>query len=309
MGGLVLRAALNNNSDLIDKVKGVIHVMQPAAGAPVFYRRFYTGNQIPVDDPGIGILGFPLGFSPLNIILGESPQAWATMVSAMRGPTELIPTPRYSDGVNHEWINFFTILGSPVALAVRQQDFFPYLELGHPPALVDQLDFINSDPTVIEDIAKRVGQAKTFHDKLGLFNHPNTWAIFSTGVETDTAFFRDQNTNMDFDKARSLRGDGTVPETSASILFPSQRHKLGDLCKGDPRQFEVTGVDHADGMLSAEIQTLIKAIVEKMLGLRCFEPPPAPPSPQPSTSVEEPGTKVFEESTEDHVFHKPKPCP
>jgi hypothetical protein len=288
MGGLVTRSALQRNAGLASKLLGIIHVMQPVAGAAVFYRRMYTGNISPQDDPGF------LGISGLNIILGNNAEKFATLVSVLRGPTELMPTPNYTDGISSNWIHFFIGPFLPQHLGVRASDWFPYQgSLTHPPGL---LDLSTIDSRVATDMHSRVLEAKNFHDGLGLFKHANTWAIFSTKVLTDIAFTMDENDVLDIDGGRAARGDGTVPASSASILFPGQKHKLDDLCNGDPRQFVVENIQHADGMGATEIQALVKAIIEKILSLRCFEPAPAIPS-QPGDG----GTKTFEETIKEIV--------
>lgn len=271
MGGLVTRSALHNDAGLRSKLLGIIHVMQPVVGAPVFYRRVYTGNVSPEDDPGI------LGFSGLNTILGNNGEKFAKLVSVLRGPTELMPTPDYADGTTGDWINYFFGPFLPQHTRVRAADWYPYTELAYPPGL---LDLLTTDPQVVTDMNNRVVQAKAFHDNLGLFKHERTFTIFSTNLPTDVAFFDDQNGHVDLAQCRRREGDGTVPASSASILFPGQRNTLADLCNGDPRQFVVPNVPHAEGMKDGRIQALVQGIIEKMLGLRCFIVMPPPPPPQ-----------------------------
>jgi hypothetical protein len=294
MGGLATRSALLQDAALSAKVRGIIHVMQPAAGAAVFYRRLFTGNIIPEDDPGFG------GFSPINIILGTTPTDFATIICGLRGPTELMPTPQYTDSKTAKWINHSLgpLLPPPPPLGVSA-DWSPYRSLAHPPGLVDST---KNDLFVVNEMINRVNEAEAFHDTLttphGLFKHPNTWAIFSTGLPTDVAFFQFPSGSMDFARSRRPQGDGTVPASSASILFPGQAHTLADICNGDPRQFVVHGVAHSAGMADPGIQALVEGIVRKVLGLLCF-PPSTPGSATATEDTLGEIAKEIEESIEE----------
>jgi len=298
MGGLVTRSMLQNDAALSAKLLGIIHVMQPAVGAAVFYRRIYTGAISPQD--GTGVAG-----AVLNRILGTSGDSFATVVSGLRGPTELMPTPDYTeDGTAGQWMHFF--FGNPpvqVAVGGKAVGFQPYREPDHPPGLGAPKTF--SSVNIADELRNRVNQAEAFHTALGLFKHPNTWAIYSTGLETDVAFHMRQDKSIDLTTGRPARGDGTVPESSARVLFPPSEpgRRLADLCNGDPRLFKVDNVEHAQGMGDSSVQELVKAIVEKILGLRCL--PPAPPSRSSQTDEGGGGTKEYVESTDDETFTKP----
>lgn len=289
MGGLVTRSVLKANKDLSDKVVGILHVMQPVVGATVFYRRTYSGNQIPED--GTGVPGFLL-----NEVLGTTGVDFVEMVCGLRGPTELMPTANYKDGGNGQWINFFSGPFIKQSLGVRESDFFPYNALSHPPGLVN----LNvTDDSGIE-MKARVDEAQAFHKKLGLFKHDNTFSIFSTGAQTDVTCFLTQDDRVDFPQCRRREGDGTVPASSASILFPNQtKNTLADICNGDTRQFVVKGVQHSAGMGDPAVQALAEAIVRKMLGIQCFGPLPTLLTPGDKTS-----DRTFEQITDDQIAGK-----
>lgn len=297
MGGLVTRSMLQNDAGLSGKLLGVIHVMQPTVGAAVFYRRIYTGAISPQDGSGVG-------GAVLNRILGTTGDSFATIVSGLRGPTELMPTPDYTeDGTAGQWMHFF--FGNPpvsVAVGGKAVGFQPYREPNHPPGLGAPSTF--SSVNIATELQHRVNEAEAFHTALGLFKHPNTWAIYSTGLETDVAFHMRQDRSIDLVTGRPQKGDGTVPESSARALFPTETgHTLADLCNGDPRLFKVNNVAHAAGMGDAAVQELVKAIVEKILGLRCL--PPAPTSPASSDAG---GIKTYEETSDRAIARSDEPA-
>jgi hypothetical protein len=54
-----------------------------------------------------------------------------------------------------------------------------------------------------------------------------------------------------------MEGDGTVPENSASALFPGESHDLTEENTSDPgkHQFQVENVKHSDAFKSDAVQT------------------------------------------------------
>src|SRR5262249_46478477 len=84
MGGLVTRAGLVQNSGAISSIRGVVHCAQPADGAVVAYRRFFTGATSKFD-------GTDVPARVLESILGNTPDEYAALLSELPGPMQLMP--------------------------------------------------------------------------------------------------------------------------------------------------------------------------------------------------------------------------
>ncbi len=263
MGGIVCRSCLFANGGTAAKAQGVIHVVQPATGAVVFYRRMYTG-AIKKLDGGWGLAN----------IQGTTPEEFATLLSSLRGPCELIPNNDYRD-LTLDWL-WDDRLSKPAAWTSPM--FRWYLDPGGPPGIVWP---VAGKRAVAADMRSRMTESDAFHKWLGKYKHPKTWAIYSTRVETDVA--ARFNTPAKGDKQRGIQiqrrdqGDGTVPETSGSSLFTmaeTSTDATGNVFVRDPsmRQLEVRGVDHADAFNSGTVRT----VIEKMLlvALGCVVPAP-----------------------------------
>lgn len=271
MGGLVSRSCLQSSGNA-GKLLGVIHVVQPATGAVVFYRRMYTGAISAID-----------GGQALAWIQGANARDFATMLSGLRGPCELIPTNDYRDTGGADWLWD----DSATPPSAWNGPMFPwYLSATEPPNVWWSVAGVTTKvtPTPEADLKARMSESDTFHAGLGLWKHANTWAIFSTGVTTDMAVRFNTVTAggvilggaASVQMQRRAQGDGTVPGTSASSLFSAAEtstdvtgHEL--IMDRSKKQVQVSGVDHAGAFTNGDVQNIIEQMLLIILG--CVSPP------------------------------------
>jgi len=283
MGGLATRSAIQNTSGLEDKILAVIHVCQPVTGAAVAYRRFYSGMVNNVDATQAD-MSQRLGFM---LILGFLRTQYMSNQASLRGPLELLPTNDYRDTGNKPWL--FATNGT-TTVPFPGDVFTNYQKVTGPPGLINLQAYANTTtqagptdnpPVVANEISAGCSNASRFHEGVGqppqggldLFKHPRTFCIYSTGVVTDmtvTLDVRVQETRLDgplllnIAAGRRPDGDGTVPATSASALFPGQRNPPSSPSLSN-RQYEVNGVEHGEAMNSSEVQDLIVALLKLIL--------------------------------------------
>ncbi len=318
MGGIVSRACLlDNASGNSAKLLGVIHIVQPAAGAPVFYRRMYTG-AIKAWDGGAG----------LSYIQGTTPMDFATILSGLRGPCELVPTDYYHDRGTTEWL--FDDRTSPPS-NWPPPIFSTYAMPTAPPGILWSVAGVKTKvkPTPEDDLRARISEAQTFHSWLARFRHPNTWAIYSTGVVTDMAArFTKAPKFHGIVAQRRAEGDETVPATSGNSLFSAIATSndvtgAAFVSNSALRQCEVSGVHHAEACGNSTVQK----VVEKMLqvALRCcgdvndpadteYIASPDPPADQPVADSAgevppDPTSDTVDTSAQDTVASADAPAP
>ena len=276
MGGLVTRAMLKQDAGLAAKAMGVVHIAQPALGAPVFYRRMFTGARAGPDGG--------LKAAPFRNILGTSRTSFQTILSAVPGPMQLMVTPQYRDTGGRAWLSI-TPFEAPVRREV-EVGWGTYLE-GDSPAgiLAAQGQRHALPPARDRDMRARLEDARSFHEWLGAYKHDKTWAIYGDGLETDMGVGFDLPPRSSRDAhlvpqlggfggapapptymaersdgkrfvysdpspadrglvlVRREDGDGTVPAPSAQALFPGQAHAVAEHATDyeEKRQFRVTG--------------------------------------------------------------------
>ena len=234
MGGLVVRTALRDPV-FAAKVKAVIHVAMPAAGAVVLYRRLFTGMLAPFDG------GNGISDRLFRMLLGNTRKAFVGTASGMPGAIQLIPTAAFPADGNGAFWNPFVTLPTDIAPAI-------YANAACPPGLVP--NNIQLKPEVVADLQDRVADLALFQniygdpaDKL----HAETWLVYGTALDTESKIgFNNGNPNPSRDKS----GDGTVPAASATSLqlgsrmiavpgaehggackFPAVMQKVGDLIR------------------------------------------------------------------------------
>jgi hypothetical protein len=136
-------------------------------------------------------------------------------------------------------------------------------------------------PTPATELQTRMTETDRFHAWLGAFKHANTWAIYSTGLDTDMAVHFDATSpNRGVNKVRRAQGDGTVPATSASSLFTAAEtaaDPTGKIFTTTPtkRQCELSGIEHGAACNDSTVQTVVEQMLLAILGCVC------PPSPSP----------------------------
>ena len=272
MGGLVTRSCLSR-SNYASKCLGVIHIAQPAQGAVKFYAMMYTGALLGVDTPGKSI-----GDRAFVKIQGDTAQSFATILSGMPGPCELIPTNNYEAPSKGPWL--WDDRGPPSppygSTPWRPPVFRWYLDPSSPPNVFWSLARVKSTPSPADDLKARIQESELFHAELGMWKHPNTWSIYSTDLETDTStrFNGHSKTPHGVERVRTLSGDATVPAGSASsLLTPGQTSldESGDelLTKPWLRQVELKDVEHGAACNNVKVQTIVKTML--LLSLGCLQ--------------------------------------
>ena len=171
MGGLVARRAVQL---LGEKVLGVVHGVQPVTGAPAVYRRFKAGTEAG------GMLDLPAAVAA--VILGWDAADVSCVLGNSPGPMELLPTRHYEPG----WLR---ITDGDRVIRLPKED--PYKEIYEvstddkwwgmvDPALIDPGNKLKDKPKTSprDYFLKQLQSAKTFHDKIELTCHPNTYAYY-----------------------------------------------------------------------------------------------------------------------------------
>jgi len=274
MGGLVARSAMKANPALEKQVLGVVHTVQPAAGAVVLYRRFFTGA-----------LGYLEGGGLFSTILGNTAAKFGAIMSGLPGPMELLPTRDLRDNDDLNWMSYKKD-GETCHWPGNVYDLYRGKTV--PPGLPvsDVSKYAHSM------LIKLLNNAEVFHHKwLNGYKHPKTWTIFGTGVATDTSIVFDPGLrrpahleNWGDDQVvyvpddygvqmrRTNQGDGTVPRMSAESLFP---HNLGKqdrkpssfVWEDDDtlRQYPVIGAEHEPAYKDDSVKELVYFMIRYFL--------------------------------------------
>jgi len=264
MGGLVTRAALKAKADIAKKILGVIHVVQPTVGAVVAYRRFFTGAISEIDGGG-----------GLSRILGNTGEKYAAVISGLTGPMQLIPSNLYKNRNNEAWLRYRE---NGVDKDWKGDVFDLYTNEHSPPGLLEHSLYSRGERlNVKNELMTRISEAKAFHNWIGAYKHENTYAEFSTNVETDMAIMFDPPIppedgdweNRGAIPVRRRQGDGTVPDTSASVLFPNQDGDCGgvpeDEVEESPNQCRVNNVEHSAAFNNNRIRGTVVSWINRIL--------------------------------------------
>jgi pimeloyl-ACP methyl ester carboxylesterase len=299
MGGLVTRSCLKNNSDVADKLMGVVHIAQPVNGGVVLVRRMFTGAISSVD-----------GGWGLSTILGDTRVKFQEVMSSLPGPMQLLVTPNYRDTDGSWWYDYVTFEQPSVVHRMEGISWDLYLQAASPPGLLAPA----SEPYSVSaaarrEFVRRIGEARSFHDGLGLWKHERAWAINSTGQTVDMRVHfqlpplhvemqvlpgdpmgfgggqvlyygrRADGTEAYVDSPnppnrgnimrRRPESDGTVPISSAEALFPGQHHGVGTT--GDYntlRQFRISGATHDAICHHRDCESRLFDIMRHILGIR-----------------------------------------
>jgi pimeloyl-ACP methyl ester carboxylesterase len=230
MGGLLARAAVKELPELAAQVAGVVHIFQPARGAVVLYRLFFTGLRVGLD--------CGLGGLPFDLIAGDTAAQFVTNVSGLPGPLQLLPTADYEFPAGHRWNSF----SEPADL------YKLYADAKSPPGV----SLADASPFVQANLPQRWPEVREFHELVRGFRHPNSWSIFGTGLETDMAIGFNGPVP---DEQRSDMGDGTVPAPSGGGLFDASGELDGsDLDPATFRQWQVRNVEHSRACTDSRVQ-------------------------------------------------------
>ncbi len=266
MGGLISRAALKAKKDFSQKILGVIHVVQPAAGAVAAYRRFFTGAVSHLD-----------GGFPLSVIMGNTSKKYTSIMSGLTGPMQLMPGNLYRDRENQPWIQLVKN-GNKATGWPKNNVFELYADKHSPPGLLEHGSYNTGEGlTIRNDILSRITEAEAYHNWIGDYKHENTYSIFSTGVETDMAVLFNPSTppqegkweNRGILPIRRQEGDGTVPDTSAAILFTNQTENCDGIPKDEisesANQCGIHGVEHSEAFNNNNVRSTVVSWINRIL--------------------------------------------
>jgi hypothetical protein len=256
---------MSGKADIKDKILGVIHVVQPAMGAPVLYRRFKLGANAE-DDGG--------AFSK---IIGTTPEDFATLGGAMKSCTELLPTKDYRPpGTGSRWLSWNKdLVGEKVDLGDNVFDLYADCK-GHI-GLVPELWLDPNLPTALKPfkdkfenwkkmLLSNIKDAGAFHDELGSQMHPNTYILASSDLKTDLSIRLDSLDKSVYPhrvRARHVMlesGDGTVPITSQLGPLPDKAKKS----KKHKSQI-VSKIEHSKVFKDSKVREQIYSWVQDIL--------------------------------------------
>lgn len=299
MGGMVTRAALQQNPGVAAKLHGIIHVAQPVTGAAVLVRRMFTGARRSLD--GMAMM----------LLLGGNRKKFQTIMSALTGPMELLCTDDYRD-VDGSWYEYRTFEQPGAPLKWTGSVWELYQRPASPPGLLAPAGTAGAIGAVpAREFRQRVIEAAAFHTTLGLWKHDKTWSIFGTGHVCDmrvdfvlppreaelkvipsmsmappVMLYEAKRANGqtvlvqagDVDPEdrgvqtgshqRRKETDSTVPSTSGAALFPGKPHELGDYADLETRrQFILRGGEAHDKICNdAGTQRFVVEVINHLVG-------------------------------------------
>jgi pimeloyl-ACP methyl ester carboxylesterase len=186
MGGLIARRGAQLAPD---KVLGVVHGVQPVVGASVLYRRLRAGQEIKHF--------FDIAGRAVAAIMGRNQEDMTVQLARCPGPFVLAPTKDYPP----HWLRVYG--GNKedegnLLFSLPESD--PYTEIYAKtteevwwgmvdPGLMDPLGEMTGEgekPTPKKAYGKAIEKAAMFHDKLGLYAHPETYGYY--GIEEESSF-------------------------------------------------------------------------------------------------------------------------
>lgn len=264
MGGLVARSMLQSNADLAAKAKSVLHIMQPAWGAPYFYYALNRGPE-----------------GPLRLLFGKSGSSFMTVASGQRGAAELLPNNAYvahgTDGYLRAigWLWHATTQDGDTEQGMNGDVYDMYLlDKREEPGLMWLAGVVDkargpNQVSIAAEMRKRIGEAREFHEGLRTFSAQEiTWTIYGEGMQTcvGAEFTFDRRPYDYLGESRlkyrpgmvqlvSDQGDDTVPVVSArgeGLAIPEQRKR-------------VNNVSHNKGCTNPNVIRVVKDILRQVL--------------------------------------------
>lgn len=239
MGGLVGRRAAQLAPD---KVLGVIHGVQPVAGAPVVYRRFRAGTE--VGGP------FDLVGAATAAVIGWDAADTTPTMACSPGPLELLPTRHYPRG----WLKVVEGSGDDAKEWISLPEADPYEEIYSKttdecwwgmidPALIDPAGKISTtdESSPLKSYKDALDKARGFHDTLDLYAHPETYGYYGIDEKKYPTFGQvswqtGKLPNDDVlplllnrDRSRTLTGKSSVPLYEREQESPEVKLKLSNV--------------------------------------------------------------------------------
>lgn len=236
MGSLVIRSMLLDAAykDVTDNITRLVYVFPPCVGAPVGYRRMFTGMTPEYDGDGFYD-------ELLEAILGSTREAFVGNMSSVPGPMQLLPSDWYQYAVQIDgyW--------HPQRREYTTKELYKHAD--SPPGLYDA--GLDIPPDALVALRDRIQKVVNFHDYLGKpTDTPKrdlSYLVYGDEVVTDVAVERVTNTFRPVKRPVSGTpingsGDGTVPATSALSLGI------------DPlRVKRFTGVEHSEACNTEDV--------------------------------------------------------
>jgi pimeloyl-ACP methyl ester carboxylesterase len=260
MGGMVTRAALQQNPGVAAKLSGIIHIAQPVTGAAVLVRRMFTGARRSLDG------------AVMMLLLGGNRKKFQTIISALTGPMELLCTQDYRDIDKSWWYEYRTFEQPNDPKRWEGSIWKLYKESASPPGLLAAPGSAGAiSPVAAREFRRRLEEAEAFHSTLKLWKHDKTWSIYGTGHLCDmrvdfvlpprsaemkvipsmsmappivlyeakratgeTVLIQAGDVDPEDrgvqtgDRQRRTQTDSTVPSTSGAALFEGEPSEVGD---------------------------------------------------------------------------------
>ena len=278
MGGLAVRAGIGVDNSINQKIRGVIHGLQPSLGAVTCYRRFLTGASAPVDnDSGQDYF--------LNRIMGTTGPHYAYNLSGCPGPLQLLPNHLYSSAAG-TWLQGLDSSQDLGAIyGIYRQGGLPGIA-GIVATGEDQFGTIEDKKahSVRADFAANLTAAENLHKALEHTAHPSTYVLYSTGLRTDHSItfnnlsgtisdgepppqpwavegvggldLHDLSSDIVYHKLPT--GDGTVPEESAKCPALSSASFAAPVAAAQ-------ALEHSKAYADPAFQALTLSFVQRLL--------------------------------------------
>lgn len=196
MGGLVARSCIEQYGE--ERVFAVVHVTQPAYGAPLLYRRFKTGGVY----MGHGADG------AMALLLGTTPEKTATALSISDGGLELLPsnTYRMRTGAHAQFPAWLSWDGSlPAGRSFSQPPPDVHALYREP---TGRIGIIPPGFSHNADFEQRLQRAEAFQRTIDGVYHARTYWVCSEGETTDVAVRIEP---LEYEEARRISYVNGVP--------------------------------------------------------------------------------------------------
>jgi pimeloyl-ACP methyl ester carboxylesterase len=289
MGGLVSRACAKQ---IPDRVKGIIHGVMPALGAPVCYRRVACGTErSSPTNRGLADKATE-GFSD---IAGKDASETTPVLAVAPGPLELLPNHLYpkpwlfieaTSSQDKESTKIELPAGNPYDFYADFKPWYRAIDL----ALVDPAKKYGDNVELT--VRQAIKQAKRFHMQvLDTYYHPQTYAFY--GADATHASFGScrwtalsMNSNppiaklktgkvrplvnaqadercVDFGGGLALTFKHSVQDTTGDGTVPSQSGSGPE--SAALQTFRVQGFDHQGSYSNAAMQALTLHLIVKLM--------------------------------------------
>ena len=252
MGGLVAREFLRQNPQAAQKIKAVIHGVQPVQGAVQFYAYFKCGARH--FSPWWDIPGTILGN-----ILGASKKDFAALCSDIPGALELAPTVNSKE---KQWLDWDEKLEQTYDIRAQKQDIFScYEDTSGILGFTDK----SFNPTVNKLITDNINLSKAFHKKLELYCHDRTYVLSSSLVKTvQSVHIKPNNITVDLatdfccGEPKAMRQVKNLTSEQKNLLFGIKLELSRDLANMEQEEFPDDNRALVEQMVSERLKDTYK---------------------------------------------------